>query len=167
MLWRNEERSRAASHDCRYCIAHGYQDKKKCLMPELGGCESFEVQLPDFDPDGNRLEDMRTEMCDAERIFELLVEYSETPIRGIRPGANPFVLYNMLFTGRDLICPVGLLDADSGRIIDEVSMCKHYSVLPYEGGLFDQPTEIIEQMKVFAEAEAAFKNDQIENMKNK
>lgn len=129
----------------------------------MGGEDRHEIKIPDFDSEGKTLPDPRIEVFDVERVFEVLVEYEHLPIHGLRPGLNPFKLFQKIFPKS--VCPVGLLDPQFGRILDTAMLCKHYNVLPCAGGLWDQPQRVIECMRVIAEAEAAFKNDGIEAMK--
>jgi len=150
-------------HDCNYCISHGLQESRVCFIPELGGSETHRLTIPDFDEDGQQLPESKTAEFDLESVFDAIIDVIGKPVRGLKPGANPFKVFNMLFPRN--VCPTGLVDPSVGDLLETVSLCKHYGVLPVAGGLWDQPNKVIECMKVASEAEASFRNDQISEMR--
>jgi len=152
------------AYNCVNCIAKGMQDSRICFAKNFGGVESAELEFPIFDPDGNMTGERESRQFTVDSIYELLLEYSTYPLPGVKPGVNPFVLCMNLFPE---ICPVGLIDDEFGNYIQVDSLCTRYHVLPFAGGLLDQPSLMIDCFDTIATAEADFNNDSIEKMKSK
>lgn len=140
------------------------QDGRYCFH-QVYGDEEFVFEIPNLDDDGKALEGKRRETCDTDRVFEILTEFGEKTIPGVKPGCNPFILLWKVFPKQ--LCPVGLLDPKVSELMEMAYLCKEYGTLPYAGGLWDQPRRIIEGLKIVAEAKAQFHNDTIASMKSK
>jgi hypothetical protein len=165
MLWKNEKRERKTNYNCEACIAFKWNDRRACYLPYPPGKERYDFTLPIFDETthppsqtGTITYREQTEEDVLERLDEMTRVFPEVP---------EFELVNMYFKNPFDLCLTGIADPDIVALIELEAECTKYQVMPYAGGLQDQPTPILEAFSAVREAENEFNIKRFAEMSSK
>lgn len=74
-------------------------------------------------------------------------------VASIFPDMPPFETVRTYFKVPQELCLMGLADEEYGKIIALEAACREYHVLPYAGGVEDQPTGLLQAFDVIRETQ--------------
>lgn len=80
-----------------------------------------------------------------------------------------FELLNNIINNRNkarkkAVCPMAFVDFEVGTLVDLEDACNNYHVLPYNGGLLDQPQLLLEVFNVVRAEKERYKSAKAEKM---
>lgn len=109
------------------------------------GQDTYRLKLPKFDIEQPNQSPMGEYGANVTRedVFELLSDWEE-----IFPDLPPFEAARLYLHEPIEVCITSLIDPYSLYVIEAEQACRDYQVLPYDGGLWDQPNVLIEAFSI-------------------
>ncbi|MFV2014551.1 MAG: hypothetical protein ACC656_03930, partial [Candidatus Heimdallarchaeota archaeon] len=147
-MWRNERKERTALYDCDICTLKVNQwfRNRICFHPEFGQ-GAYPFKFPNMDPEtkkqipGPYEENIFTQ----EEFLDWLYETNDYYF----PNMPAFELIQGAFKATNKeVCLTAFVDESLGELVDLESHCEAYKVLPYRGGIFNQPQLFLDAFSV-------------------
>lgn len=131
-------------------------NKRICFHPEFGK-EAYPFKLPVFDPELKKLDPTQTyeTIFNQEDFLSWLYETNDY----YRPEMPSFEFVKALVHSKNPeVCFTAFIDEVLGQFIELESTCKEYKVLPYPGGVLDQPNIILDAFSVIRGEKIKYEN---------
>ena len=133
-------------YDCEICALsqNEWFKKRICFNPEYGE-QQYNFVLPTLDFDNKKFNGSETKSMDQEDFLLWLDDMNVN----FNPDMPAFEMIQAYLNPRNKaasgeICMTGFVDFEIGTLIDLENACNNYHVLPYGGGLLDQPQLLLE-----------------------
>ena len=113
---------------------------RACYLQTWPGNDTYELDHPIFGedlPSQSPIGYEKKEMT-LDDIFEELTIVEET-----FPDIPPFEALRLYFTSPLEVCPTAMMDPYLVFLIEAEQAAREYNVLPYDGGLWDQPRALL------------------------
>jgi len=150
------------TYDCDFCIATKLYETRHCFLEKPPGQDEHVINVPVFDSEDFNPnvvgEDRRT--LDKKGIFEEL-----EILEAVFPHLSPFELLRSYFSYPKEVCPTSLVDPHHNFLLEMEFSCREYKVLPFEGGLLDQPLVLMEVFRVIQSEKASYERARMSKMK--
>lgn len=152
------------TYDCDYCIANELYSGRACYLTDFPGKESYFLKVPVFDEESTNKNPVGEEERDLslDDIYDLMEEW-ET----IFPDMPPFEMIQTWFRYPLEVCPTSLVDPYYAFMLEAEASCREYKVLPYDGGLWDQPLALIQAFETIRTERNHFERIRIDRMEQK
>lgn len=163
-LWKSEKRDRTLNYSCDFCQATEAFKQRACYLSGWPGEEKHIFLLPIFDDSTQpplKISEERTELTDEE-VLEKIDSYSS-----VWPDMPPFEVVQHYFRNPKELCITGLSDYDAARLIELEAACDKYHCLPYDGGIEDQPTILLEAFSAIREASNEYYREKFRDIQQK
>lgn len=137
------------SYNCDTCQVMGRNEERQCFflndrnlikMPTIGEQEDFTAEYSVFPNTEDK--DITAEEF-LEEFFEICVKLYPTV-----PAYLSLQRLHSFLSWEKEVCVTGLLDEDYIQVLNWAVSCKDMSALPYPGGFFEQPNQLIEAFEV-------------------
>ena len=119
------------------------------------------VLVPEFDDNSSIIEHEKKNL----NIDDLFIELARA--NDYHPNTSPFEVLRFFFNEGKEICPTSLVDPYLNFLIETEHASREYHALPFEGGLWDQPLQLLEVFNAIATERNRFERQRIEEVTKK
>ena len=116
------------------------------------------IPVPVFDENSSIIEYISKNL-DIDDLFIELAIANE-----FHPNTAPFEVLRQFFNSDKEICPTSLVDPYLTFLIEAEHASREYHTLPFDGGLWDQPLQLIEVFNSIATERNRFDRQRIEKL---
>jgi hypothetical protein len=161
-LWKSEDNARRTQHDCDVCVLQDvpWYKNRVCFHPFYGK-EEYPILVPTFNEGSPQPGPSELKTFDTEEFLEWLYEVNQNNL----PNMSAFQIV-LRFFREPKVCVSGLVDFELGTMIDLEDACHTYHVLPYSGGLFDQPLYIMEAFQTIRGTKNKYEAEKLKSLES-